>query len=163
MEWSSSTKRPRRRITAGVIFVLLISVGLFPGPVRGGSICLSMPECAQERLSLESPEYLAPTPPPEEKSGESAATTPVIPFIGSNPALTLLPLPQRPAITASDTLPGELPEVTAGIKVDLGTVKFNLGYTLPSGQVDDFVRPIGVELKPGEDSKRFSLGVKIPF
>lgn len=107
------------------------------------------------------PDFLAIAPAGKEPKKEEG--TAITPFIGTNQALTLLPTPERPAIAASDTVSLERPEVTAGVNVDLGTFKFDLGYTLPSSQVDNFVRPLGVDLEPGADSKRFSLGVKIPF
>ena len=93
----------------------------------------------------------------EEKEGA------ITPFIGTRQVLTLLPTPERPGIAASDGVPPERPEVTAGVDVDLGRVEFNLGYTLPSAQVGEFVRPFGVDLESGSDSKCISLGVKVPF
>lgn len=164
MQRSSAAKNPLRRITAGLSFVLLLSAAIAPAPAQSGAICLSMPDCARKRLSLTTPEFLAPaTATGEKNGGEDETAASVTPFIGPDQTLARLPTPERPAVSASDEIPLERPEVTAGIKVDLGTVKFNLGYTLPSGQVDDFVRPLGVDLQPGGDSKRFSLGVKIPF
>lgn len=113
----------------------------------------------------EPPAFLAPAPADKEaeKEEEKEKGAAVTPFIGTGQAFTLLPTPERPAIVASDEIAKERPEVTAGVNVNLGAVKFNLGYTLPSGPVDEFVRPLGVDLAPGPEGKRFSLGVKIPF
>jgi hypothetical protein len=110
------------------------------------------------------PDFLAPAPTcKKEPQGEKGKEGGITPFIGTSQSLTLLPTPQRPAIAASDVPSLERPEVTAGVNVDLGKVKFNLGYTLPSEQVDEFIRPFGVDLESGSDGKCFSLGVKVPF
>lgn len=163
MPLTLSKNNPRRCITAALLFSLLLGATFPLSSAQGGAICLSMPDCSRKRLSLETPEFLAPAPTAEADPGENESATSVTPFIGPDQAISHQSTPERPAITASDEVPLERPEVTAGIKVDLGTVKFNLGYTLPSGQVDEFVRPLGVEFQSGAASKRFSLGVKIPF
>lgn len=110
------------------------------------------------------PKYLViePTPTTEaEGTGQKEGT--ITPFFGHNQALTDQSTPERPAIASHDEVALKRPEFTAGVHVNMGSVKFNLGYTLPSSQVDTFVRPLGVELNSGADIKRFSLGVKIPF
>lgn len=94
-----------------------------------------------------------------KKKSEGAIT----PFIDTSQVPSLLPPLERPAIAASDVAPLERAEVTAGVDVDLGTVKFNLGYTLPSDQVDELVRPFGLDLEPGNEGKCFRLGVQVPF
>lgn len=116
---------------------------------------------------------LAVAEPPDFLKNESSQTSDedaakgadvaITPFIGPDQALTTQPTPERPAISINETVSLDRPEVTAGVNVDLGTFNFNLGYTLPAKQVDSFVRPLGVNLEPGTDVKRFSLGVKIPF
>lgn len=166
MRQNSTKKNHLSSISVGLALVLWL--GTFIPPVFAGEPALIVPERPDYSPSLydaagASPEFLAPAPGSEETADENRREETIIPFIGSNPALTLLPPPERPAIAASDTLNLERPEVTAGIHVDFGGVKFNLGYTLPAEQVDEFVRPFGVELEPGRDGKRFSLGVEIPF
>lgn len=166
MRQYSSKKNHLNRFSVGLALVL--GLGTLIPPVFAGEPALILPERPDFSPSLfdaadASPEFLAPAPNSDAATDENRREETIIPFIGANPALTLLPPPERPAITASDTLNLERPEVTAGIHVDLGRVKFNLGYTLPAEQVDEFVRPFGVDLEPGRDGKRFSLGVKIPF
>ena len=166
MRQYSTKKNHLSGISAGLALVLWL--GTFLPPVFAGEPALIVPEPPDFSPSLfnaagDSPDFLAPAPGSEEAADESRRGETILPFIGSNPALTLFSTPERPAITASDPLNLERPEVTAGVHVDLGNVKFNLGYTLPAEQVDEFVRPLGVELEPGRDGKRFSLGVKIPF
>lgn len=166
MRQYSTKKNHLSAISVGLALVLWL--GTFMPPVFAGEPALIVPEPPDFSPSLfyaagDSPDFLAPAPGSEETADGSRRGETILPFIGSNPALTLLPPPERPAIAASDTLNLERPKVTAGIHVDLGNVKFNLGYTLPAEQVDEFVRPLGVELEPGRDGKRFSLGVKIPF
>jgi hypothetical protein len=166
MRQDSSKKNPLNGISIGLAVVLGLSL-LIP-PAFAGEPELIMPERPDFSPSLlddggASPDFLAPIPSSDATTHENRREETITPFFGANPALTLLPTPERPAISASDTLNLERPEVTAGIHVDLGSVKFNLGYTLPAEQVDEFVRPFGVELEPGRDDKRFSLGVKIPF
>lgn len=166
MRQCSSKKKQLSGISIGLAVVF--GLGMLIPPVFAGEPALIVPERPDFSPSLlddggASPDFLAPAPSSAATTNENRREETIIPFIGSNPALTLLPTPERPAITASDTLNLERPEVTAGIHVDLGSVKFNLGYTLPAEQVDEFIRPLGVELEPGREGKRFSLGVKIPF
>lgn len=109
------------------------------------------------------PAFLAPLPCREglltKKKSEGAIT----PFIDTSQVISLLPPLERPAIAARDVAPLERAEVTAGVDVDLGTIKFNLGYTLPSDQVDELIRPFGLDLEPGSEGKCFRLGVQVPF
>lgn len=166
MRQYSTKKSHLSSLCVGLAVVL--GLGTFIPPVFAGEPALILPERPDFSPSLfdaadAPPDFLAPAPDSEAATEASGREETIIPFIGSNPALTLLPPPERPTITSSDTLNLDRPEVTAGIHVDLGSVKFNLGYTLPAEQVDEFVRPFGVELEPGREGKRFSLGVKIPF
>jgi len=152
-------------ISAGLAFVLCLGPFISPAfarqPLTRGAARPDLPPPLLIAMA-DPPAFLAPAPSCkniEEKKEEGAIT----PFIGTNHALTLRPTPERPAIVAREAVVPERPEVTAGVNVDLGTVKFNLGYTLPSHQVDEIVQPLGVDLAPGPDGKCFSLGVKIPF
>jgi len=172
MQQRRSAKNLRQRTLS--CLVLLVTLGILaPGllPRVWADEMVAAPTVQKELQPLfllalaDAPDFLAP-PPREvtpEKEKEKGKETAITPFIGTSQALTLLPTPERPAIAASDVPVLDRSEVTAGVNVNLGTIKFNLGYTLPSGQVDEFVRPFGVELEPGKDVKRFSLGVKIPF
>ncbi|MBE0503589.1 MAG: hypothetical protein IBX46_05600 [Desulfuromonadales bacterium] len=166
MRQDSTQKNHLSSLCVGLAVVL--GLGTFIPPVFAGESALILPERSDFSPSLfddvdASPDFLAPVSGSEAATDGTRREETIIPFIGSNPALTLLPTPERPTISASDILNLERPEVTAGIHVDLGRVKFNLGYTLPAEQVDEFVRPLGVELEPGREGKGFSLGVKIPF
>ncbi|MDO9081402.1 MAG: hypothetical protein Q7U44_11430, partial [Desulfuromonadales bacterium] len=87
----------------------------------------------------------------------------ITPFIDTSQAPSVLPTLERPAIAPRDVASLERAEVTAGVDVDLGTIKLNLGYTLPSDQVDELVRPFGLDLEPGSEGKCFKLGVQVPF
>lgn len=165
MQQSSLKKYSLNRIGAGWVFVLCLALFIPPAYARQPeTIPVAGPDVPPPRLitMADPPDFLvAPTCNKEqEEKGQEGAITP---FIGTRQVLTLLPTPERPAIAASDGVPLERPEVTAGVDVDLGSVEFNLGYTLPSSKVDNFVRPFGVDLDPGSDSKCISLGVKIPF
>lgn len=108
------------------------------------------------------PEFLCPAPTgnKSKEPGVKKEEVEIAPFISADQALPPLPSPERPS---SDRPFLDRPDVTAGVKIDTGAFKLDLGYTLPSGQVDELVRPLGVDLQPGPDVKRFSLGVKIPF
>lgn len=108
------------------------------------------------------PEFLCPAPTGNRAKdpGSKKEDVEIAPFISADQALHPLPAPERPS---SDRPFLDRPDVTAGVKIDTGAFKLDLGYTLPSGQIDELVRPLGVDLQPGPDVKRFSLGVKIPF
>ena len=166
MRQYSTKKNHLSKISVSLALVLWL--GTFMPPVFAGEPALIVPEPPDFSPSLinaagDTPDFLAPGPNRQGTTDDNRRGEAIVPFIGSNQALTLLPTPERPAITASDTLNLERTEVTAGIHIDLGSVKFNLCYTLPAEQVDEFVRPFGVELEQGRDDERFSLGVKIPF
>jgi len=168
MQQFSPTKNLLNKIGAG--FVLLVALATVNSPALAQDPLVIASEWQDFPPTLllamiDPPDFLAPAPTGkgEEEERESAGGAAIIPFIGTNKGLTLLPIPERPAIAARDVIPLDRPEVTAGVNVDLGAVNFNLGYTLPSSQVDEFIRPLGVDLEPGTDVKRFSLGVKIPF
>ena len=156
MQLSSSKRNPPGRVGAGLL--LLVALAAFSPPALARQDPLPPLLIAM----ADSPDFLAPAPTCKKELGEKGKEGTITPFIGTRQVLTLLPTPERPAI-ASDVVPLGRPEVTAGVDVDLGTMKFNLGYTLPSSKVDNLVRPFGVDLDPGSDSKCISLGVKIPF
>ena len=166
MQQSSLKKNSLNRIGAGWVFVLCLATFIPPAYARQPeTIPVAWPDVPPPLLiaMADPPDFLATAPTcnkEQEGKGQEGAITP---FIGTRQVLTLLPTPERPTIAASDGVPLERPEVTAGVDVDLGSVEFNLGYTLPSSKVDNFVRPFGVDLDPGSDSKCISLGVKIPF
>ena len=109
------------------------------------------------------PPFLAPLPCHEGIVTTKKSEGGITPFIDTSQVPTLLPPLERPAIAASDVASLERAEVTAGVDVDLGTIKFNLGYTLPSDQVDELVRPFGLDLEPGNEGECFKLGVQVPF
>jgi len=164
MQQSSAKVNHLSRIGAGLVLVLCLAAFIPPAFARQSeTIPAAWPDFPPPLLiaMADPPDFLAPAPTcnkEQEGKGKEGAITP---FIGTRQVLTLLPT--RPAITASDAIALERQEVTAGVDVDLGTVEFNLGYTLPSSKVDNFVRPFGVDLEPGSDSKCISLGVKVPF
>lgn len=106
---------------------------------------------------------LPPQPAPDAERPDPEAAPLISPFLGSDRALAPLNPPERPAIAANDPFAPLSPDVTAGVSVDLGSINVNLGYTLPSKQLGDFVRPLGLTLDPQDDCKRFSVGVDIPF
>lgn len=166
MQQSSPIKHSLSSISAGL--VLMLSLACFPPPAfarQPVTTPAAWPNVPPPLLiaMADPPDFLAPAPTCNKEQEEKEKEGAITPFIGTRQVLTLLPTPERPTIAASDGVPPERPEVTAGVDVDLGTVEFNLGYTLPSTQVDEFVRPFGVELEPGSDSKCISLGVKVPF
>jgi hypothetical protein len=166
MQQSSPKKNFLSRIGAGWIFVLCLAIFVPPAYARQPeTIPVAWPDVPPPLLiaMADPPDFLAPAPTCDKELGEKEKAGAVTPFIGTRQVLTLLPTPERPGIATSDGVPLERPEVTAGVDVDLGRVEFNLGYTLPSTQVDEFVRPFGVDLEPGSDSKCISLGVKVPF
>ena len=164
MQLSSLKKNPLRRVGVGVALLVVLAMFISPAFAEEAMTMAAAQEELAKPLLADPPAFLAPAPSckkAEDGKGEEGAITP---FIGTNNhALTLLPTPERPAIVAREGVLPERPEVTAGVNVDLGTVKFNLGYTLPSHQVDEIVQPLGVDHAPGPDGKCFSLGVKIPF
>lgn len=98
-----------------------------------------------------------------EQEPERIEMMAIIPFISTDCVVTPQRTPERPTIAANDVGLQERPDVTAGVNVDLGNCKLNFGYTLPSSQIDSFIRPLGVNLDSGANFKRFSLGVKVPF
>lgn len=171
MQQTPTLYRLQKRIFPGLALIFFLFM-LFPA--SGHSAFARESEATAETLEdfqpklhvalANTPKYLvveaAPIAGPEEKEQEAGTITP---FFGCDEALTSPPTPERPAIAANDLLSLENPEFTAGVHVDMGSVKFNLGYTLPSSKVDNFVRPFGVEREPGNDDKRFSLGVLVPF
>lgn len=166
MQQSLLKKNQWSRIGAGLTFVLCLGV-FIPAAFAHGAVTLPV---VRREISppfliamADPPDFLASAPTCEKEQGEKGKEGAITPFIGTRQVLTLLPTPERPTIAASDVVPPERPEVTAGVDVDLGTVEFNLGYTLPSSKVDNFVRPFGVDLEPGSEGKCFSLGVKVPF
>ncbi|MDZ4184392.1 MAG: hypothetical protein U1D97_05355 [Desulfuromonadales bacterium] len=145
-----------------------LCLGILTSPVLAYDPVLTPPvhEDFQPKLVIvlaDPPAFLAPLPIREgvvtKKKSEGAIT----PFIDTSQAPSVLPALERPAIAASDVASLERAAVTAGVDVDLGTIKFNLGYTLPSDQVDELVRPFGLDLEPGSDGKYFKLGVQVPF
>ena len=109
------------------------------------------------------PDFLAPLPCQTGMVTKKKSQGGITPFIDASQAPTLLSPLERPAITAGDVASWDRAEVTAGVDVDLGKVKFNLGYTLPSHQVDELVSPFGLDLEPGNEGKCFMLGVQVPF
>ena len=166
MQQYSPKKHSLSRIGAGLVLVLCLATFISPAFARQPeTIPAACPDFSPPIFiaMAEPPDFLAPAPTCNKEQEGKEKEGAITPFIGTSQTLTLLPTPDRPAITASDVDSQERPEVTAGVDVDLGTVKFNLGYTLPSAQVDEFIRPFGVDLEPGEDGKCFSLGVEIPF
>jgi len=166
MQQSSPIKNSLSNFSAGLLLVLCLAIFIPPAFARQPE---TIPVAWQDFpppiliAMTDPPDFLAPAPTRGEGQQGKERGGAITPFFGTSQTLTLLPTPERPAIAARDVVSLERPEVTAGVDVDLGTVKFNLGYTLPSDQVDEFVRPLGVELEPGEEGKRFSLGVEIPF
>ena len=166
MQQYSPKKNSLSRIGAGLVFVLCLATFIPPAFARQPeTIPVACPDFLPPLFiaMADPPDFLAPAPSNKKTVEEKEREAAITPFIGTSQTLTLHPTPERPAIAASDATALERPEVTAGVDVDLGTVAFNLGYTLPSSKVDNFVRPFGVELEPGEDGKCFSLGVKVPF
>ena len=166
MQQYSPKKNPWSRIGVGLNLVLCLGIFISPAFAREEvTIPVASPDFPPPLLiaMADPPDFLSCARTGKEaleKKGEEGVITP---FIGTSQTLTLLPTPERPAIAASDAISSERPEVTAGVNVDLGAVEFDLGYTLPSSKVDNFIRPFGFDLEPGTDCKRFSLGVKIPF
>jgi hypothetical protein len=166
MRPSLPKKKLLNRINAGLALVLCLGTFISPAySEEAGTLMATRPDFPPPFLiaMADPPDFLAPAPTSQEIQEEKETEGAITPFIGTSHSLTLLPTPERPSIAASDVISRERPEITAGVDVDLGTVKFNLGYTLPPNQVDEFVRPLGVDLEPGSDDQRFSLGVKIPF
>lgn len=166
MQQHSPKKHSMSSIGAGLVLVLSLAIFIPPAYARQpASTPAAWPEVPRPLLiaMADPPDFLAPAPTCNKEQEEKEKEGAITPFIGTRQVLSLLPTPERPAIAASDGVPLERPEVTAGVDVDLGTVEFNLGYTLPSTQVDEFIRPFGVDLEPGSDSKCISLGVKVPF
>jgi hypothetical protein len=166
MQQYSPKKNFLSRIGAGLVFLLCLATSIPPAfALPPETIPVACPDFSPPIFIAMAapPDFLAPAPSNRKMLTEKEREAAITPFIGTSQTLTLLPTPERPAIAASDAVSWERPEVTAGVDVDLGTVKFNLGYTLPSAQVDEFIRPFGVDLEPGEDGKCFSLGVEIPF
>lgn len=163
MQLSSLKKNPLRRVGVGVALLVVLATFISPAFAEEGMTLAAAQEDLAKPLLAAPPAFLAPAPSCKKAEGKKGEEGAVTPFIGTNHALTLLPTPERPAIAAREGVVPGRPEVTAGVNVDLGTVKFNLGYTLPSHQVDEIVQPLGVDLAPGPDGKCFSLGVKIPF
>ena len=148
-----------KRFAAGIAFLVVVA-----SSVSAGEFVTPAARTDDALIAVaDPPEFLAPAPSCKKAEGGKGAEGAISPFIGTDQVLTLLPTPERPAIATSDEVTPERPEVTAGVKVDLGSVKFNLGYTLPASKVDNFVRPLGVDLEPGPEGKCFSLGVKVPF
>ncbi len=164
MQQLSAIKNLLCRIGASLVFCLgtLISPAFAYDPV----LTPPVQQDFQPRLVIvmvDPPAFLAPLPCQEGVVTKGKSEGPITPFIDTGQVPSLLPPLERPAIAASDVGPLERAEVTAGVDVDLGTVKFNLGYTLPSDQVDELVRPFGVDLEPGSEGKCFRLGVQVPF
>ncbi|PKN11603.1 MAG: hypothetical protein CVU69_11500 [Deltaproteobacteria bacterium HGW-Deltaproteobacteria-4] len=112
---------------------------------------------------VDPPAFLAPLPCQKGMVTKEKSAGAITPFIDTGQVPSLQSPLERPAIAADDVGPLERTEVTAGVDINLGTVKFNLGYTLPSDQVDELVRPFGVDIEPGSEGKCFKLGVQVPF
>ena len=166
MQHYSPKKNSLSRIGGGLILVLCLVTFIPPAFARQpGTIPAAWPDVPPPLLiaMADPPDFLAPAPTCNKEREGKEQEGAITPFIGTRQVLTLLPTPERPAIASNDGGPLERPEVMAGVDVDLGSAEFNLGYTLPSTQVDNFVRPFGVDLEPGSDSKCISLGVKVPF
>ena len=166
MQQYSPKKNSLSRIGAGLVLILCLATFIPPAYARQPeTIPAASPDVPPPLLiaMADPPDFLAPAPTCNKEQEGKEKEGAITPFIGTRQVLSLLPTPERPAIAVSDGVTLERPEVTAGGDVDLGTVEFNLGYTLPSSKVDNFVRPFGVDLEPGSDSKCISLGVTIPF
>lgn len=166
MQQSPLKQNSLKRIGAGWVFVLCLASFIPPAFARQPETTpAAWPDVPPPLLITMTapPDFLAAAPTCNKEQEEKEPEGAITPFIGTRQVLTLLPAPERPAIAASEGVPLERPEVTAGVDVDLGAVEFNLGYTLPSTQIDEFIRPFGVDLAPGSDSKCISLGVKVPF
>jgi hypothetical protein len=163
MQQSSPKKNLLCSINLGLTLVLCLSTFIPPAFAREPVTILAARQNFPPPLlsaMADPPDFLAPAPTCKKRQGEKEGA--ITPFIGTRQVLTLLPTPERPAIV-SDVVPQERPEVMAGVDVDLGSVEFNLGYTLPSNKIDNIVSPFGVDLEPGSEGNCFSLGVKVPF
>lgn len=172
MQQPSAINRLPRRILPGVaLFCTLFSLFSTPGHsalAKERLVTETMQADLQPQLLLalvDTPKFLVIAPVPSADTGEKREEEEgkISPFFGSDQALTFQSPPERPAIASNDEITLERPEFTAGVHVNMGSLKFNLGYTLPSSQLDNFVRPLGVDLDAGADIKRFSLAVKVPF
>jgi hypothetical protein len=167
MQQLSAKKNRLCRIGAPLLF-LGLCLASFVSPVFAYDPVLTPPvqQDFQPRFGIvmaDPPAFLSPQPCQEGMVAKKKSEGAITPFIDTSQVPSLLPPLERPAIAASDVAPLERAEVTAGVDVDLGTVKFNLGYTLPSDQVDELVRPFGLDLEPGNEGKCFRLGVQVPF
>jgi hypothetical protein len=166
MQQSSAKKNLLCRIGASLPLVLFLCTSISPAFAYDPVLTPPVQQDFLPRLVIvmaDPPAFLAPLPCRTVAVTEKKSEGTITPFIDTSQAPSLLSPLERPAIAANDVGPLERAEVTAGVDVDLGTVKFNLGYTLPSDQVDELVRPFGVDLDPGSGGKCFKLGVKFPF
>ena len=158
----------KKKLLCGIGASLFLCSGILTSPVFAYDPVLILPvqEDFQPKLDMAiaaPPAFLTPLPCQEGMVTTKKSEGGITPFIDTSQAPSVLPALERPAIAPRDVASLERAEVTAGVDVDFGTIKLNLGYTLPSDQVDELVRPFGLDLEPGSEGKCFKLGVQVPF
>jgi len=115
-----------------------------------------------------SPEFASPSDSGTEGSEEGSAPENgwgLVPFVGSDRATTPPPLPERPAITASDPLTTPPGQIVAGFTYRQGNRFFlNFGYAIPTAPLREYAQPFGFTLSDEEpDAKRVTIGIDIAF